>query len=117
METVPGVSGCDIPGPPEKCGQGGFLYSICGGERRRIAGPGGCRPERAEKEAMSDRDTSVRGQSGAPMVVPDVQELHGKVDQLPPYRVLLHSDEKNDFVHVIETLVDLTPLTPQRATT
>ena len=39
-----------------------------------------------------------------------------RVDQLPPYRVLLHNDEVNDFVHVIETICDLTPLSPHRAT-
>lgn len=66
---------------------------------------------------MSDRDSSVRGQSGAPMSATSVSEDCGKVSELPPYRVLLHNDEKNDFVHVIETLVDLTPLTPTRATT
>ncbi len=66
---------------------------------------------------MTERDLSARGPSGAPMAATGVQELPGKVEELPPYRVLLHNDEKNDFVHVIETLVDLTPLTPQRATT
>lgn len=65
---------------------------------------------------MSDRDTSVRGQSGAPMAATGVQESTGKLEELPPYRVLLHNDDTSDFVHVIETLVDLTPLTPQRAT-
>ena len=61
---------------------------------------------------MNERE-SVRGPLGAPLV----QEQPGKVERLPPYRVLLHNDDKNDFVHVIETLVDLTPLTPQAATT
>jgi ATP-dependent Clp protease adaptor protein ClpS len=66
---------------------------------------------------MSDRDASVRGQCGAPMSATSDQEVPGKLEELPPYRVLLHNDDKNDFVHVIETLVDLTPLTPTRATT
>lgn len=30
--------------------------------------------------------------------------------ELPPYKVLLHNDDKNTFEHVILTLVELTPL-------
>lgn len=40
----------------------------------------------------------------------------GIVDQLPPFRVLLHNDDHNDMQYVIETLLDLTPLEPTRAT-
>jgi ATP-dependent Clp protease adaptor protein ClpS len=38
-----------------------------------------------------------------------------KVDQLPPYRVLLHNDDKNDALHVIQTIVELTPLAKPQA--
>lgn len=38
-----------------------------------------------------------------------------KVDQLPPYRVLLHNDDHNDMMHVVRTLVELTPLNKTRA--
>lgn len=34
---------------------------------------------------------------------------------LPPWRVLLHNDDKNDFEHVILTLLELTPLDIQEA--
>ncbi len=34
-----------------------------------------------------------------------------KPRHLPMYRVLLHNDDQNDFEHVIETLLELTPLT------
>src|SRR5215471_3596694 len=71
-------------------------------------------PSGAETESMSNRE-SVRGPSGVPLT--DVREQPGRVEHLPAYRVLLHNDDKNDFVHVIETLVDLTPLSPQAATT
>ena len=40
-----------------------------------------------------------------------------KADRLPPYRVLLHNDDVNDQVHVVETIVDLTPHSVQKATT
>ena len=36
--------------------------------------------------------------------------------QLPPWKVLLHNDDVNSFEHVIETIVDLTPLSEQDAT-
>lgn len=38
-----------------------------------------------------------------------------KLDQLPPYRVLLHNDEVHDMVEVVDHLVGLTPLPRQRA--
>jgi ATP-dependent Clp protease adapter protein ClpS len=34
---------------------------------------------------------------------------------LPPWKVLLHNDDKNDVVFVIGTIVELTPLNPQEA--
>lgn len=39
-----------------------------------------------------------------------------KVDQLPPYRVLLHNDDVNTVEYVIVSLVQLTPLDAGRAT-
>lgn len=39
-----------------------------------------------------------------------------KADRLPPFRVLLHNDDVNDFVHVIESLELLTPLNRRQAT-
>jgi ATP-dependent Clp protease adapter protein ClpS len=36
-------------------------------------------------------------------------------EMLPPWRVLLHNDDKNDFFHVITTIVELTPLNEQAA--
>ncbi len=34
---------------------------------------------------------------------------------LPPWKVLLHNDDKNDIGHVIGTIVELTPLNKQEA--
>lgn len=34
---------------------------------------------------------------------------------MPPWKVLLHNDDKNDFEHVILTLLELTPLDIQEA--
>lgn len=37
--------------------------------------------------------------------------------QLPPFRVLLHNDDKNTFDHVILAILKLTPLKPDDAVT
>jgi ATP-dependent Clp protease adaptor protein ClpS len=37
-------------------------------------------------------------------------ETPSKVDQLPPFRVLLHNDDVNGVEDVVEWLVELTPL-------
>src|SRR3954469_22961699 len=34
---------------------------------------------------------------------------------LPPWKVLLHNDDKNDFLFVIRTIMELTPLKEQDA--
>ncbi len=40
-----------------------------------------------------------------------------KLDALPPFRVLLHNDDANDMVYVVETILELTPLNKERAVT
>jgi len=40
-----------------------------------------------------------------------------RVDKLPPYRVLLHNDDRNDMGHVVETLTLLAALPQARAIT
>jgi ATP-dependent Clp protease adaptor protein ClpS len=35
--------------------------------------------------------------------------------QLPPYKVLLHNDDKNDMLYVVQTIVELTPLEKEEA--
>jgi len=37
-------------------------------------------------------------------------------EMLPPWKVLLHNDDKNDRKHVVDTIVELTPLNEQAAT-
>lgn len=39
----------------------------------------------------------------------------GPVDQLPPFRVLLHNDDVNTIDHVVDSIVELTPLDHGRA--
>ncbi len=37
------------------------------------------------------------------------------MDELPPFKVLLHNDDHNDMEHVHETLMELFRFSPQRA--
>lgn len=39
----------------------------------------------------------------------------GPVDQLPPFRVLLHNDDVNSIDHVVDSIMELTPLDHGRA--
>ena len=39
----------------------------------------------------------------------------GPPGMLPPWKVLLHNDDKNDVFYVVETIVELTPLNEQDA--
>lgn len=39
-----------------------------------------------------------------------------KVDQLPPFKVLLHNDDVNEMGYVVRTLMELTPLGKVRST-
>lgn len=38
-----------------------------------------------------------------------------KVSRMPPWKVLLHNDAKNEMGYVIETILELTAIEPQRA--
>jgi ATP-dependent Clp protease adapter protein ClpS len=40
---------------------------------------------------------------------------HRPPQMLPPWKVLLHNDDKNDMVFVVDTIVELTPLNKQDA--
>lgn len=38
-----------------------------------------------------------------------------KLDKLPPFKVLLHNDDDNSMEHVVQSVVELTPLTIERS--
>lgn len=38
-----------------------------------------------------------------------------KLDKLPPFKVLLHNDDENSMEHVVQSVVELTPLTIERS--
>jgi ATP-dependent Clp protease adaptor protein ClpS len=76
---------------------------------------------------MSERPSEPRQQERAAAQPPDsaearsmgVQEKVGaepiKLDRLPPFHILLHNDDVNEATYVVETICDLTPLSPHKA--
>lgn len=58
----------------------------------------------AEPEDQTERKPAVEAKPAPP-----------RMDTLPPYRVLLHNDDVNDMLWVVDALVELTPLDRERA--
>ena len=46
-------------------------------------------------------------EAGAPV---KVGRMQAKLTELPPFRVVLHDDERVDMTHVVRSIVELTPL-------
>jgi ATP-dependent Clp protease adaptor protein ClpS len=65
---------------------------------------------------MSDKDKTSQGGT-ATKVAPDKKPTTAKKPPapMPPWKVLLHNDDKNDMLYVVETIVDLTPLNEEDA--
>lgn len=60
--------------------------------------------------AVAEQDEKPRGGSAT-----RAKPAPPRVDKLPPYRVLLHNDDRNDMLWVVDALVELTPLDRERA--
>jgi ATP-dependent Clp protease adapter protein ClpS len=61
-------------------------------------------PTPVQPQPASHQETAVR-----PSLRP------GRMDRLPLFRVLLHNDDVNDILDVVEAICDLTPLNARRA--
>lgn len=70
-------------------------------------------PEPAREPAREE--ARPEAPKGATAVAERPKPARPKLDHLPPFRVLLHDDPEIDMEHVVETLVELTPLPPQNA--
>ncbi len=70
-------------------------------------------PENPPTTEGSDAGTAVA--TPAPKAPPGTKPGRPKPKQLPPYKVLLHNDDKNDFGHVIRSIAKLTTLSLEEA--
>ena len=63
-------------------------------------------------QEMNEELTNDHGGDSATSTLPAQKPAPPKRDPklLPPYKVLLHNDEKNTFEHVIRSVVRLTPI-------
>lgn len=66
---------------------------------------GTSRRERDENDAQKPQ-----GQQAGTATKSAPQKSPPKADQLPPWKVILHNDDVNDQLHVVETIIMLTSL-------
>lgn len=70
----------------------------------------------AQKNQQPDpKEAQTRAGAAVAERAPKSRPAPPALDRLPPYRVILHNDDVNDMLHVVETIVDLTPHPPPRA--
>lgn len=104
---------------------GGELWDRPGGGRAPDNGPGMRGPLPEPRTEWRDSMVGAGRRSTHPRIpralectgaqaVPELQ-ISQRVEQLPPWKVILHNDDVNTFEHVIATIVKLTPLKPEDA--
>lgn len=54
--------------------------------------------------------SSMTKQDTRPAPTNDPKSGDPRLDELPPFRVLLHNDDEHDMLYVVESLVEVTPL-------
>jgi ATP-dependent Clp protease adaptor protein ClpS len=73
----------------------------------------------AEKNKQEEKESAGGGKGGTATLAPKSKAKptpkKGPPGLLPPWNVLLHNDDKNDMLFVVETIVSLTPLNEQDA--
>ncbi len=74
----------------------------------------------AEKNKQDEKESAGGGKGGgtatlAPKSKTKPTPKKGPPGLLPPWKVLLHNDDKNEMLFVVETIVALTPLNAQDA--
>lgn len=65
--------------------------------------------------APAATDAPSAAPANAPASASKPKAPQGRVDQLPPFRVLLHNDDVNDMEHVVRSLISLAGLRLPRA--
>jgi ATP-dependent Clp protease adapter protein ClpS len=69
----------------------------------------------AEKEKQESSDQSSGTATAKPKRAPRKAAQRKPPEPLPPWKVLLHNDDKNDILFVVQTVMELTPLKEQEA--
>lgn len=69
-------------------------------------------PNDPPQQSWSDQDP---GAATATLQKPKSASQQRKPKQLPPFKVLLHNDDVNEFDHVILSILSLTPLDKEAA--
>jgi ATP-dependent Clp protease adaptor protein ClpS len=73
-------------------------------------------PEKDKEQETRREESSGSGTATAkPKRSPKKNPKTNPPQPLPPWKVLLHNDDKNDMHHVIRTVMELTPLKEQEA--
>jgi len=73
-------------------------------------------PQEPAKQAPAESSQNGSDQSStATMTRPAPTPTKPKLDELPPFKVLLHNDDVNDMVWVVQTIIELTTIKPKRA--
>jgi ATP-dependent Clp protease adapter protein ClpS len=68
-------------------------------------------PDNDTEQSKSEETSGGTATKSAPKTTPQKTPPQ----QLPPWKVLLHNDDKNDFTYVIMTIMSLTPLKQEDA--
>src|SRR3954470_6820168 len=75
--------------------------------------------EKTKSNPSKDADGAGAGGAGTATAKPKSkkksQPKQKPPQPLPPWKVLLHNDDKNDIFYVVHTLIELTPLNEQAA--
>jgi ATP-dependent Clp protease adaptor protein ClpS len=74
--------------------------------------------KREESDVPGSGDKSGGGGGTATVAPKEKKKAAPKKNppgMLPPWKVLLHNDDKNDILYVVDTIVELTPLKKQDA--
>lgn len=75
------------------------------------------RVDQSQEQAEPAASQKAPSQGGMAGIQEKESPAEPRLDRLPLFRVLLHNDDVNDMVYVVDTICDLTSFTMQRAAT
>ena len=69
----------------------------------------------SEEQVAQPDDDSAGESETATAIMPSETKPKPTPSLLPPFKVLLHDDPVNDMLHVVECILELTPLTAEES--